>query len=161
MIQENRISVNIPEEDLAAIKSAIQVLQDKLMPHLVTLSIDDRHSLVKMGDKNTAFVSKCKEYIEQNPTLVPQYIDIKEMKIDLAAVETLRALLNPILQITSALDDSIMLSGSEALIPALSFYHHVKGAARVNVAGSKNIVDELKKQFAKKSRKKDEEPPKA
>jgi hypothetical protein len=158
MIQENRISVKIPDVDLKAIKAAIQVLQDKLMPHLVTLSVDERHTLLKMGDKNIAFVSKCKEYIEQNPTLAPQYINVEEMKIDLAAVETLRSLLNPVSQISSALDDSIMLSGSEAMVPALSFYHNIKGAARVNVAGAKNILEELKKQFAKKSRKKDEEP---
>jgi hypothetical protein len=161
MIQENRISLKITDADLAAIKAAIKVLMDKLMPQLVTLSIDERHTLVKMGDKNIAFVSKCKEYIEQNPGLVPQFIDIKEMKTDLAAIETLRSLLNPISQIESALDDSMMLAGSEALIPALSFYHHIKGAARVKVAGAKNIEEELKKQFAKKARKKDEELPKA
>lgn len=157
MIQENRISVKIPSEDLTAIRAAIQVLQDKLMPHLVPLSVDERHSLVKMGDKNVAFVSKCKEFIEQNPNLVPQYISVEEIKTDLAAVETLRSLLNPVAQIASALDDSIMLSGSEALVPALSFYHHIKGAARVNVPGAKTILQELKTQFAKKSRKTGEE----
>ncbi|MBN1251297.1 MAG: hypothetical protein JXA16_04115 [Bacteroidales bacterium] len=152
MAQENRISIHISEEDIAAVKSAIQVLQDKLMPHLVTLSVDERHSLTKMGDKNFAFVSKCKDYMEQNPGLAPQYIDLEEMKVDMAAVETLRSIQNTVAQINSSIDDSMMLSGSEAYVAALSFYHNVKGATRMNVAGAKNIYDDLKKQFIRKTK---------
>ena len=153
MNNENRISFDIPAEDLEAIKVAIKVLQDKLLPRLVTLSVDERHTLTKMGDKNTAFVEKCKEFIEQNPALAPQYIDLEEMKVDLEAVETLRYLENPIAQISSAIDDSMMLSGSEAYVAALAFYHNVKGATRMNVPGAKNVYEELKKQFTRKSKK--------
>lgn len=151
MAQENRISFTLSTEDFSEIEAAIKMLQNKLLPHLSTLSSDDRASLIKMGNKNAAFVRKCTEYMEQNPTLAPQYINLKEMNIDLEAVETLRKLLIPIEQISSAIDDSMMLSGSEAYVAALAFYHNVKGATRMNIPGAKNIAEELRKQFIKRS----------
>ncbi len=156
MDNENRISLKIPEADIVAITNAIKVLQDKLMPHMVILTTEERGSLTKMGDKNTTFVNKCTEFMQQNPSLMPQYVNLEEMKIDLDAVGTLYSFYIPISQLVSAIDDSMMLSGSEAYIAALAFYHNVKGAARANVPGAKNIIDELKKQFTKKSKKKDD-----
>lgn len=157
MNQENKISLHIPAEDLDAINAAIKTLQDKLMPHLVTLTKEERVGLSKMGDKNIAFIEKCKEYIEQNPQLVPQYLNLEEMKVDIEAVATLRMLLNPIGQISSALDDSMMLSGSEAYVAALAFYHYIQGATKMNIPGAKDINDELKKQFVKKPYKKNKD----
>jgi hypothetical protein len=151
MVQENRISLKIPQETLTEVQNAIKVLQVKLLPLLITLSVEERSTLTKMGDKNAMFIRKCKEYMDQNPGLTPQFIDLKEMQVDLDAVEVLRTLSNPVAQISSAIDDSMMLSGSEAYIAALAFYHNVKGADRMNVPGAKTIYEELKKQFAKKS----------
>ena len=154
MTQENRISLNIPAEDIEAIKAATKVLQEKLLPHLATLTKEEQGELFKIGDKSIAFINRSFEYIEQNPKLTPDYINVEEMKVDIGAVETLRKILNPIGLIVSALDDSIMLSGSEANVPALAFYNYIKGAARMNVPGAKAIYDDLKKYFAKRSHKK-------
>ena len=41
MSQKNRISLNIPESDLAEIRSCIDTLQEKLLPHLAFLSPED------------------------------------------------------------------------------------------------------------------------
>jgi hypothetical protein len=42
---ENRISYTIPAEDLKLIKEAIAVLQTKLDPNLISLSIQERKDL--------------------------------------------------------------------------------------------------------------------
>ncbi|MDF1549516.1 MAG: hypothetical protein P1P88_16945 [Bacteroidales bacterium] len=49
-----------------------------------------------------------------------------------------------------------MLSGSEAYLPALAFYNYIKGATSMNVPGAKDIYEDLKKYFIKKSSKKDD-----
>lgn len=92
MNNDNRISLKIPEGDLTAINAAVKVLQEKLMPYLITLPIEERQMLAKMGDKNTSFISKCTEFMQQNPSLMPQYVSLEEMKIDLDAVGTLYSL---------------------------------------------------------------------
>ena len=154
MAQENKISINISAEDLETIKAATKTINDTLMPYLVTLTDNERESLLKIGDKGLAFINRCYWHIEQHPEMPPDYIDVKEMKVDIDALETLWKIMTPIAQVISAIDDSIMLSGSEAYVPALAFYSHIKGAARMNVPGAKDIYDDLKKYFAKKSRKK-------
>ena len=156
MTLENKISFQVPAEDMEAIEAAIKVLQDKLSPLLISLIKDERVALNKMGDKNIAFIEKCKEYMVQNPSLTPEYIEVEEMKVDMEAVTTLRSLLNPVEQIASAIDDTMMLSGSEAYAAALAFYYYIKGAVKINKPGAKNIYDDLKKQFKRKSDKKNE-----
>jgi len=47
----------------------------------------------------------------------------------------------------SGLNDTIMLSGSEAYVAALAFYKSVKVAASMNVAGAQPIYEDLKKRF--------------
>jgi len=58
----NRISLSLPEADMKAVREAVQVLQDKLLPHLITLAPEERRQLPKMGDKTVAFVLKAVNY---------------------------------------------------------------------------------------------------
>lgn len=44
-------------------------------------------------------------------------------------------------------NDTEMISGSEAYVAALTYYNSVKAAAKRNVPSSKAISDDLKKRF--------------
>lgn len=145
---ENRISLNIPEADQTEIQAAIQTLQDKLMPHLLTLSADERKGLPKMGDKSFTFVKDAQKHMIQNPTLVPGYLDLAELEVDLQAVDLLESYLNLLKKITQGLDDTSLLAGSEALTTSLSFYAAVKGASKQKAPGAKVVYDDLKRYFA-------------
>jgi hypothetical protein len=57
MTQPNLVSLNISEADLAEFKASINTLSTKLLPHLITLSPEERQELPKMGDKTVSFVS--------------------------------------------------------------------------------------------------------
>ena len=46
---ENKVSIEIPQADLKAIKEAIAVLQAKLSPLLIALTPKQRKALYKMG----------------------------------------------------------------------------------------------------------------
>jgi hypothetical protein len=154
MSQKNQISFSIPEADLAEIKSAIATLQEKLLPHLVKLSPEERQELLKMGDKTIAFVQKSLEHCKSNPDLVPPFVNVNELAVDLAAVETIRNIYQPMLQITNALSDTMAFSGSEALSASLIFYSSVKNATRSRNQKAETIYNDLATRFPGRGRSK-------
>jgi hypothetical protein len=155
----NRISLDISEADLQAVREAVQVLQDKLLPHLVTLAPEERRELPKMGDKTVAFVRKAVEYAGTDASLLPSYLDVEEMKRDLGAVDVLVNLQRPLDQLLAGLDDSVLTAGSEVYSAALAYYQAVKGAARARVQGAEAIANDLGERFPGRRRARGAEAP--
>ncbi|MCF8259914.1 MAG: hypothetical protein K9J12_04015 [Melioribacteraceae bacterium] len=147
MPESNQVSIQIPPEVLQEIQTAVTNIQTKLAPYLIALSPEERHQIPKMSDKTTPFVEKTISYTESNPQFAPPYMKADEMKIDFDAVQTLKTIFNPLNQLVSNLDDSIMLSGSEAYIGSLAYYNSVKLASKMDVPGAKPICDDLKQRF--------------
>ena len=143
---ENRVSIQISAEAQTNIATAIATIEQNL-PNLINLSNDERHGLSKMGDKSLSFVTKALEYSKQNPTVVPKFMDVNEFEIDLNAVTNLRKVLIPLHQLVEKLDDTAMLSGSEAFHAARIFYDAVTTAAKSNEPGMKTIYSDLKSRF--------------
>jgi hypothetical protein len=111
---ENLIEVDIPEGDIIEINQAFKTLDTKFLPHLANHNPEERIALPKMGDKTLAFVLKGISHMEQNPDLIPKYIDVDQINIDIEAVEMFRKHLALLIKITDLVDDTMMLSGSEA-----------------------------------------------
>ncbi len=63
---ENRISASLAPADKEAVMQAIATIREKL-PFLVDLTTEERRTMLKMGDKSRAFVSKALEVATQNP----------------------------------------------------------------------------------------------
>lgn len=143
----NRISLDVPEADRQAIREAVQLLQDKLLPHLITLAPEERRELPKMGDKTVTFVHKAADYARANGSLLPSYVDLAEMDRDLQAVDDLISLQRPLAQLVAGLEDTILATGSEAYGAALAYYQAVKGAARMKVQGAEAIANDLRERF--------------
>lgn len=100
-----------------------------------------------MSDKSVAFVVKNLEYTKTNPEFVPPFLSVTDMEADVNAIEQLRPLFKEIQQITDNLDDTLMLSGSEAFNAALLYYNNVKQAIKGNVPGAKTIYEDLSKRY--------------
>ena len=100
-----------------------------------------------MGDKSIAFVEKALDYAKSNPEFAPAYLNIPELQIDLRAVQDLTAIWQLLEPLTNNVNDTEMLSGSEAFQAALAYYNSVKHAAKMNVPSAKAILDDLKKRF--------------
>ncbi len=149
MSQENLISFTLTEEKSNEVDTAINTLENVLVNALITLRKKERVSLVKMGPGNYPFVKDCYGHMLKSHEHTPSYIDSEEMRIDIEAYEKLGLLYNKIEEIRSAIDDSIMLSGSEALTAALAYYKYITGASQSNVPGTKSIYENLKKRFVK------------
>jgi hypothetical protein len=144
----NRISFAPTEEKKQAIHAAIRLLQETLKPLLVDLSVDERRALPKMGSKTVEFVGKALNYARESPQFNPSFVDVDEFARDLAAVQELLALQRPLSMLADMVEDSVMLSGSEAYAAALSYYRAVKAAALLGQPGATLIAEDLGLQFA-------------
>jgi hypothetical protein len=147
MAQPNNISVVLDDQTLAEVKQAIGVLRTKLVPVLKSLPLQDRKELPKLGDKTSEFVRKSFEYSGIHPDLVPAFLDRTEFRIDLEALSLLQTLDRELAPVVAGLDDSIVLTGSEAYQAALVFYNNVRMAKKANVPGAAAVYDDLSTRF--------------
>ena len=143
-----RSSFDIPDDNLQAVQAAVQTLQAKLIPHLVNIGTDEKRALAKMGSKSVDFVSKTLIYANTNPQFKPAFVDIDNFSRDVSAFGVLPSLQQPVSQIADMLDDSLALTGSEAMNAALAYYQSVKTANKLNVPGAATINDDLAQRFA-------------
>ena len=146
MSLENKISIPIDQTSFDKISAAINVIKAE-MPYLLNLTVDDRQSLLKMGDKTVSFVNKSLEYAKQNPQAVPAFLDVAEYEKDVLLVNALIKVLYPLQQLLESVDDTTMIAGSEAYAAALVFYNSAKAAAKAGVPGMKTVVDDLSARF--------------
>ncbi len=144
----NVISIQVSKKELDSAKAKLREAYEILKPYLVALTPEERKELPKMSDKTVPFVEKTLSYMENKPELNPGYLDAKEMSLDFHAAQDLTDVAREAQRITSGLNDTIMLTGSEAYVASLAYYHAIKGATRVNAPGAKPIYEDLKKRFA-------------
>ncbi|MGN6527288.1 MAG: hypothetical protein ACTHL8_12955 [Burkholderiaceae bacterium] len=144
----NRISLQIPAADMEAILAALRTLQEKLKPHLIDLGTENRRLLPRMGAKAVDFVARTLSQARANPHLKPTFVDIDEFSRDLAAVGVLRELQQPLAQLTDMVNDSVLMSGSEAYAAALACYQSFKAAAKLNQPGAASVAADLAAYFA-------------
>lgn len=95
-MSRNLISVVLPEQVTTQVSQKLQEIKELLAPYMGNLTLEERASLPKMGDKTLAFVSKVSEYINSNPKFVPSMLNTEEFKKDFSAHQGLL----PILAVT-------------------------------------------------------------
>lgn len=158
MPTDNLISVTFTAEEKAEIAAAVNTLKTRLQPKLLSLTASERQELAKMSDKTVSFVEKSLYYTKTNPEFAPPYLTVAELEVDVEGVKLLREFENPLEQVLSGLNDSIMLAGSEAYSASLTYYNSVKQAAKQNVPNAKVIYEDLRTRFPQKGKKTNNEP---
>jgi hypothetical protein len=146
----------IPPNVLADVQAHIDAALAALAPYLLPLTPDERHNLPKMGNKTLSFVEKAFDYARRYPQLCPSYLDLTAFEVDMTDATGLRTVHITAQQLSSDIDDTVMVAGSEAYQAALMFYNAVKGAAAQSIPGAKDVYDDLKSRFPSIKRKKDE-----
>jgi hypothetical protein len=146
-MKDNRHSQAIPQDVLTQAQTKINEVITLLAPYVVALTPSERHELPKMGEKTISFVEKAFDFAQQNPNLVPPYLDIGAFGTDFKDAHGLWTLVNSIRQLEENAGDTEMTAGSEAYQAALVFYKSVKVAAAQDVPGAKAVYEELKTRF--------------
>ena len=159
MSQLGSVSFQLSADEQTKVNAAIATLNEVLLPKTIGLSPSDRHSLPKMGEKMTSFVQKALAYSKNNPVFVPKFVDLGEFDTSVNAVVALSSVYQPISQLADALNDTMMLSGSQAMTAAHSYHSSVKDAARNKVPSAKTIAADLSSHFPSGPRKDIPTPP--
>jgi hypothetical protein len=146
----NRISASLTQVDRDAVLAVIATIKTKL-PFLMDLTVEERKTMPKMGDKSRAFVSKALEVATQNPDFLPRAFDLDEMRRDVQLFEQLYPIVVALAQLQELVDDTAMAAGSEAYAAALQVYNYAKASG--NVGGLDAVLGEMGQRFARKPRK--------
>ncbi|AWL78053.1 hypothetical protein DKB58_03370 [Capnocytophaga canimorsus] len=148
-MSRNLISVVLPEQVTTQVSQKLQEIKELLAPYMGNLTLEERASLPKMGDKTLVFVSKVSEYINSNPKFVPSMLNTEEFKKDFSAHQGLLPILAVTQQVVEQLKDTTILTGHEAYVQALYYYGNVKLFAKTGDAEAKAIYEDLGKRFPK------------
>jgi len=70
-MSQNLVSLTLSNDDLAALDAALRTVKEKLAG-LLELSIEQRRSLSKMGDKSEAFCRQALIVLAENRRIIPQ-----------------------------------------------------------------------------------------
>lgn len=144
---ENRISIVIPEEDIQKVKSSLAEIQQIMAPYFASIAKGRAKRMVQMADGTLPFVEKSAEYAVSNPQFNPPFLEVEELKKDLAAFKQLKPFLTALEQLFDEFKDTVALAGSEAYDQARIYYNSVKYAAKMGVNGSEAIYDDLSKRY--------------
>ena len=83
---------------------------------------------------------------------IPSFLDVNELKSDINAFEQIRTIYAPLSQVVDSLNDTMLLSGSDAYAVALLFYKTVKSAQKGNVQETKSMYNDLAPRFPGRAR---------
>ena len=147
MTNENVVSIKIAPSELQNVLAKLKEIEAILKPYLIALTPEERKTIPKMSDKTQTFVEKALDYAISNPEFAPAYMNVAELQIDLKAVYDLTSISQILQPIVDNVNDTEMLSGSEAFMAALTYYNTVKHAAKSNVPSAKAIYEDLRKRF--------------
>ena len=144
----DNLSISLSEADVKKINDAIAVIESVLNPVLITLTKKQIGRLPKASDKSLPFIQQALELAEQHPTVAPGYVDLAELKRDLAAWQQMNNILRRLQPLATNLVSTSIKLGSESYVTALAFYNSAQQAAKRNVSGAQDIVGVLEVRFA-------------
>lgn len=150
-MSQNLISLSLSAEQVDSVGKALEVLETNLKG-LLSLSVDDRQELRKMGPKSETFARKAYDVLMQEQGILPRNFDLDEFGADLRALDQLRPVVARLSALALRADDTEMALGSDIYNAALEGYRFAKAA------GKGTALDELASlaavRFARQGRRK-------
>ncbi|MDQ2793937.1 MAG: hypothetical protein M3Y12_08015 [Bacteroidota bacterium] len=143
----NQFHSDIPAKVLTDVQQHLDAIKAALAPYLLSLTPDERKTMLRMADKTVAFVTKTADYATNTPTFVPAFVDLDELRQDVAGVNALTPLRQQLEQLALDTDSTVMVAGSEAYTNALIVYGNIKFMAKNKQPGAQAAYDELSQRF--------------
>jgi len=157
-MSENRIDFQFSPDEKQAIMDAIAIIRAK-MPWLINLTPEERSGGMFLGSKSLGHIEKLGDYMDQNPHLVPSYVDIVAFKHDVQGVRDLREISRSLEPLLQSITDTIMVAGFEAMSAGMAFYNATRVAAKNNAPNAGVVYADLKERFTKGRRPASTNPP--
>jgi len=145
------LAVLSPEE----VADILQKLADieSVINEGASLRPSDRQKLLILGRKTTQFVQRTIEMTQQNPEMIPAYIDRELMDSNYQVYNQMLQISTVVDQLKRRIEDRMLVSGSESYTASLSCYKSIKNASKDNVPGAEPVYAVLKTRFKPVKRK--------
>jgi len=130
-----------------AVLTGITTTLDELTQQLsfaVGLSQKDKLRYQAMGRNRVQFVNLTLEHLQQNPALVPPYLNVEAIKRNLGLHDEIQRMREITKQVQRLLADTVHYTGAKAASDALAYYSVVKRAAKMGVPGTEVAVQTMK-----------------
>lgn len=147
----DRIDLTLPQADITSLLASFLSAEEKLQA-LPSVSKGDRKRYAKLGLKNEGLALQIIEVGRYNPDVIPRGINFEQIDRDLVARNQLRTLKLALERLLGMVEDSMLLTGVDIYAAALSIYHCLRRNAETT--SLREVVAELKRGFARPSRKK-------
>jgi len=122
---QNIASLNLTDEQLVAVDASLSELEAQLAG-LVALTVPQKRSLRKMGEKSEAFCRQAMLLLSQNPELVPANVVAARPVEDLAMLDRLRPRLLRLKRLSERASDTDTALGSDVMVASLAVYGQLK-----------------------------------
>lgn len=154
-MSQNLVSLSLSSTQIEQVQAALAALE-KNLSGLVSLSVEERRELRKMGPKSEMFARKAHDVISQSPEILSGSFDLAEFGRDIQALDQLRPIFARLAGLAQRADDTEMALGSDIYTAALETYRFAK------LAGKGTVLDELRIQatarFGRTTRRQDPPP---
>ena len=137
----------IPQDVLDNCTALATQIAEQLAPYVRGLDDEDRHGLYKLGDKSVGYFQKLNGYVDTAPQFVPAFMNVPLFKADASVVIGLQPLYQVMAPLMRKIEDTRMLSGSEAMTEGKSYYGSVSLAAKAGAPGAQAIYNDLSTRF--------------
>ncbi|MDR3246411.1 MAG: hypothetical protein LBT50_08265 [Prevotellaceae bacterium] len=147
MALDNLVSVKLTADELARIDSSLSDVENILKDKAINLTPKQRQLYGRVAYEMEVWVDKVFVYMQQDPQLVPSYIDMVEHTADIAAHHALNPRIERINSILQSMEDTNRLLGTDIHTNSLAYYRSLREAAKVNAVGATAKYTDLKRQF--------------
>jgi hypothetical protein len=139
------IDAAVSGSSIQTIKDALDVVKNNL-PFLITLSAEERKSILKAGPDSLSFVTNARTASADYPQALPGSFDTAAFQRDCDLFAALTELQTLTESVVSQIDDTRLAVGGESMRQAMQAYEYFKTASKTT-PGLKPVVDQLAERF--------------
>lgn len=153
--KNNLISIEFTLAEVQQLKAAMDTIDGILNGKVLNLTPEERQQYGSVNETNKLFVNKVRDFMEQNPQHVPQFVDMAEFEKDYQAREVCEKNSIRLSSITEKLRDTKVALDFDNYHACLVVYKYLQFLASQNVPGMTTWEEELKQFFPRTTKKTD------
>lgn len=155
-VVQNLASLVLTQPDLQSFDATLDAL-DQISSRCVVLSVDQRKSIARTGERSELFCRQALNFVSQNPEILPRGLSMDDAIADLAALDQLRPRLARLTKIVQRFSDTEAALGSDVMVAALNGYRMLKATGQIY--GLAPLERELRSRFTYRAKSTGEAPP--
>lgn len=142
-MSQNLANISLTAAEITALAGALQTIRTTLGTRAVSLTLDQRKSLVKMGDNTRVFCQQAVSGIQANIGSMPPDLDVPGLVQDLADYTALETFCAEYAATGELLDDTLKALSSDVMTNSIVGVTFLKALNKLNPALD-GLLDSLK-----------------